>query len=66
MTIPKQETGALEQLSSSGLHRETYEGDVNNKPNNHCYWNKWDQQWEENDDHFRERYKRLLEGKEPQ
>lgn len=46
----------------TGLLRDTYGNDYDNCPNDYCYWNGWDDCWEESDSHYRERLYKVLEG----
>lgn len=48
-------------LSYTGRTRIIYGYDADEKPNDHCYWDYEWQQWEENDEHFRNRLKGEVE-----
>lgn len=48
-------------LRYTTMHREVYGSDINNKSNNHCYWDEDFNCWIENDQHLRDRLRQLLE-----
>jgi hypothetical protein len=53
----------LDSLASiPALCREYYGSDENEKPNNHCYWDRWTDVpgWYETDDCFRKRIQASL------
>lgn len=49
-------TQSIQQIS-----RETYGSDVQKAPNGHSYWDADWGIWTENDAHFRERIKKLIQ-----
>ena len=48
-------------LEYTTICREVYGSNINNKSNNHCYWDEDFNCWIENDQHLRDRLRQLLE-----